>query len=389
MRYYLRLVLLFCVRLGLYPVYLIPLKRNRILFSAFGGKMYGCNAKYVFENLYHSYGGACEYIWVIDDKSQIPSEYKVTAIKKKTLGYIFYQITSKVIVISHPPEPYLHKRKRQIIINTGHGGGAYKAGGFNAAFCSRAEKNYMKYMRNIRAGLTDYVISSCEIFSRIFSSETELNIDKRKFLPIGMPRNDIMFSSGAQKKARHKVCTLIGIDEHSAIVLYAPTFRGNRRNVEKMDVKFDVKKISRAVTSRLKKDVVVLYRHHIIDDTKLPQSIDVSGYPDMQELLAAADLFITDYSSSMWDFSFTKKPGFLYTPDLVEYETMTKFHTPMENWPYRCAMDIEELCSEIMNYDEQKASMKIREHHNLLGSYENGTATSKICEIIRRHLSCL
>ena len=46
---------------------------------------------------------------------------------------------------------------------------------------------------------------------------------------------------------------------------------------------------------------------------KITQTIEVSDYSDMQELLCAADILITDYSSSIWDFSYTKKPCFLYT----------------------------------------------------------------------------
>ena len=42
----------------------------------------------------------------------------------------------------------------------------------------------------------------------------------------------------------------------------------------------------------------------------------MTDYPDMQELLAAADMLITDYSSCIWDYSFLYRPCFLYTPDL-------------------------------------------------------------------------
>lgn len=34
--------------------------------------------------------------------------------------------------------------------------------------------------------------------------------------------------------------------------------------------------------------------------------INMSNYPDTQELLMAADILITDYSSIMWDFSLQK-----------------------------------------------------------------------------------
>lgn len=47
--------------------------------------------------------------------------------------------------------------------------------------------------------------------------------------------------------------------------------------------------------------------------------ISATAYPDMQDLLCAADFLITDYSSCMHDFSLMKKPVFLYVPDYIEY----------------------------------------------------------------------
>ena len=53
----------------------------------------------------------------------------------------------------------------------------------------------------------------------------------------------------------------------------------------------------------------VLYRaHRYSEDDSAgldPEcSADVTDYPDMQELLAATDMLITDYSSCIWDYSF-------------------------------------------------------------------------------------
>lgn len=54
---------------------------------------------------------------------------------------------------------------------------------------------------------------------------------------------------------------------------------------------------------------------------------DVSDYPEMQDLLCTADMLITDYSSSVWDYSFTYRPCFLFTPDLEEYKKNRLLYT--------------------------------------------------------------
>ena len=47
---------------------------------------------------------------------------------------------------------------------------------------------------------------------------------------------------------------------------------------------------------------------------------DASEYPDMQELIIATDMFITDYSSAIFDFSLLSRPAFIYASDYAIYE---------------------------------------------------------------------
>ena len=112
--------------------------------------------------------------------------------------------------------------------------------------------------------------------------------------------------------------------------------------------------------------------------------IDVSSYVDMQELLAASDVLITDYSSSMWDFSFTGRPCFIYANDLSSYKMERNFHTPIDEWPFPLAERNEELKSNILNFDQHDYECKVRQHHEELGSYENGNASFELCNIIMR-----
>ena len=47
--------------------------------------------------------------------------------------------------------------------------------------------------------------------------------------------------------------------------------------------------------------------------------IDVSTYPQINDLFMVSDLLITDYSSMMFDYSVTGRPMLFYTPDIEEY----------------------------------------------------------------------
>ena len=389
MKHYIKIVVIYLMRILSHVFYIFPVKKNRILFSSFEGGNYGCSPKYIFEYMYENYGDSYEYVWCINDKNKIPQKYNVLSCSYLTLLYLFYLLTSKVIISNQPIIPIISKKKEQLFINTCHGGGAYKKGGINATFVSKSDKLCMTYMKNLRAGMTNYVISSCHTYTNIFSTEIEYNIEKSKFLPIGMPRNDLFFTS-EKEELRKKICNQLGIDESKKIILYAPTYRGSYRQTTHININLDIQLLCDTVQQSFKETPIVLYRHHIADKglifNDITNVVDVSDYQDMQELLFITDIFITDYSSSVWDFSLTGKPGFLFTPDLQEYQKETNFHTPIELWPYPYALTTKELCTNILKYDANEALQKIKAHHSLLGSYEKGSATEEICKIIKSHL---
>ena len=110
--------------------------------------------------------------------------------------------------------------------------------------------------------------------------------------------------------------------------------------------------------------------------------IDVSAYPDMQEVMIVSDILITDYSSSMWDYSFLKRPGFLFIPDLESYLNERDFYTPIETWPFPFAKNNKDLQSLILNFDENTNLAKIQSHLDSLGSYEIGTASKQIAQLL-------
>lgn len=384
MKWYIKLGVIYILRVFIRILYIFPIKKNRILFSSEGGMTYKCSPRYIFESLYLEFGDRFEYVWSISNKIKIPSRYKVKTVRPLSFKHLFYLMTSKVVIANVGIEPFVPPRKGRIFINTWHGGGAYKKGGLSATYYTKAHRFYFKTIRDLRAKSTTYLISSNARFSKIF--EQEFNLKPEQILPIGMPRNDIFFESNEYlDKIRGRICKMYNIPTDSFIILYAPTYRGHEANCQYVDWSIDVEKICEAVHERFGKKPVVLYRCHINvfrHRQQVKNAIDVSDYYDIQDLLVATDLLISDYSSLIWDFSFTWRPGFLYTPDLEQYKEVTKLHTPIEQWQYPFAMTHEELCNQILNYDECKAKAKIEAHHKLLGSYEKGKATEYVKNLI-------
>ena len=142
----------------------------------------------------------------------------------------------------------------------------------------------------------------------------------------------------------------------------------------------DIPTLLASCEKRFGKPFKFLFRTHINTTGWIPSGenvIDVSDYPDMQELMLVAGVFITDYSSSVWDWAITEKPGFLYVPDLDSYDKDRGFYTPIESWAFPFAKTNADLNALVLSYDETKARERIRLHVQKLGTFENG----KACEM--------
>jgi len=341
------------------------------------GGQYACNPKYIFEYMYNRYANKYRYVWSLKNKKKLPIYYSnVEVCGYYTLKYIYSMMTVKYIITTHTIEPFFPIRKKQNVIYTWHGGGAYKG--------VYRKNNYgISIIRDIRSRMISYAISSCKKFTELHKNIW--NIPESKFLQIGMPRNDIFFSYNIHIK--EKIYKYYNIDTAKKIILYAPTYRGDFHTPEKTNIfnKLDVKKLLETLGNRYNEYFLFLYRAHYKMNNQYmdtPNIISVSDYPDMQELLYAADILITDYSSSIWDYSFTFKPCFIFAPDLKKYQNEQGFHTPIEEWPFPLAETNEKLMENILNFDEENYKQAVKKHHVDLGSYEKGTACEQFCKYV-------
>jgi len=113
------------------------------------------------------------------------------------------------------------------------------------------------------------------------------------------------------------------------------------------------------------------------------QTLDATEYGDMQELLAASDILITDYSSSIWDYSFLYRPCFLYVPDLIHYKSNRGFYVELEKWHFRYACTQEELMEQLKYLEKEEWEERMKMHHSDLESCETGEASERVVQYIR------
>jgi CDP-glycerol glycerophosphotransferase (TagB/SpsB family) len=137
----------------------------------------------------------------------------------------------------------------------------------------------------------------------------------------GYPRNDVL-SSPERDALRAQVRAELGIAEDATAVLYTPTWRDDQvfnaaDGGPQHTFPLDLDEFAAALGS----DHVLLLRVHqmVSERLTLPEGSpirDVSRHPDVRFLYLAADVLVTDYSSTMFDFAVTGKPILNFTYDL-------------------------------------------------------------------------
>ena len=115
--------------------------------------------------------------------------------------------------------------------------------------------------------------------------------------------------------------------------------------------------------------------------------INGSIYDDMQQLLAATDILITDYSSSMFDFMITKKPIILYATDMEEYKKDRNFYFNIEELPFKVASNNQEMENGICEFDNKVYINKLNQFISRLDINENGVASYKVVEVIKNFIN--
>lgn len=355
-----------------------PTVDNMILLESFQGKRLDCNPRAIYEYLSTFFPGQYEFVWVArrpEDYSSLAKNPHVRIVKYRSIEHFAASCTANVI-ISNTTRPNDHpSRKGQLVIQTWHGGGCYKQVGSainSASFVTRhIEANQFRRFNTF--------ISSSAYFTRVVIRGQFAH--KGSVIEKGMPRNDCLVVQ--DKSIRNTVRNELGISDCDFLVLFAPTWRDFGESV----VPFCTDDVKAAVARRFGMHPVLARRGHVHTKELAGRGFDfdLSSYPDMQGLLLACDAVITDYSSLIWDYSFTYRPCLLYTPDLKEYEKNRGFDVNIHEWGFPVCETSDALVEAIETFDAAQFRERMEHHHESLGSYESGHACEAVAEVIEKH----
>lgn len=358
--------------------WLFPVRDRTVLFTSYNGIQYSDSPKYIFLALESD--KSLKFVWVLDDATKLNYDggADVRVVKPGSFSAIKSFVTSHVVISNDYISTYIPLRKRQLYINTWHGGGTFKKVGLGETVSS----SYDKFFFKLHASMTSaFVSSSAYLTSALIEKSFDFH---GTILKCGLPRNDVLFLAHHDSVIR-KVRERYGIPEETGILLYAPTYRRNPQ----ADSELWFHSCIQACEERFGKPFVCFYRsHHITGAVNIDsEAVNVTDYDDMQELLIASDILITDYSSSIWDYFLTGKPVFLFTPDVDYYRENRGFCLDISQWPCSYAKTNAALETIIRDFDEKAYAEKVREYLRFTGSYERGNAVPAVCDYIKKFLS--
>ncbi len=369
----------------------LPILKGRVLFRSFGGQ-YNDNPKYISEELHRRYP-EIKIIWAIRDgkPSEFPEYAELCEIGSRE--YLKFAARAEVVVdnysgcrsnISTSKDPIKkmlfslvgRKRRSQLNISTWHGT-PLKSIAMDEPGYKRAEF--------CRAYLcADLLMSGNRLTADAYKTALGWQGEVTKY---GMPRNDILFLP-----KNDKVKEKLGLPTDKRVILFAPTYRNSLEMSGIMQLKnLDMDRLLDTLKRKFGGEWVFVFRAHNLVMKEIEGSrelfderiINGNAHPDMAEYLSVADLLLTDYSSSMFDFMITGRPCFLLTPDLYDYKNNERgFYFDMEKLPFSFSDTQEELLESISRFDGEEYKRASDEFLRFLGDCESGHASENIVEYI-------
>ena len=317
---------------------LTPIQKNRVVFSSYGGRGYSDSPKAICEVLRQS-GEDMDLVWLCKDEDAVKTLPEgVRAVPSTGLKKIRAMASAKVWV-DNSRKYDANKKKSQIYMQTWHGFALKKI----EQDAERVlEHSYVEAAKHDSAQC-DVIVSGSGFMTKLFRESFWYS---GAVMNTGTPRNDIFYTDHAILHA--KVCKVLGLPEDRKLALYAPTFRDDH-SVDAY--RLDASMVRRKCEENFKGEWTVLIRLHpnvaaqsaelfSYDGDRL---VNATDYPDMQELLCAAGLLITDYSSSMFDYALTGKPVVRFATDIEAYQKDRDFYFPLDQLPFPLARSNEEL----------------------------------------------
>lgn len=267
----------------------------------------------------------------IDEVAHRPADGIVARLAAACHGVLAgYRLArSRLVVVDdyYFPLYAIRPRPGTTVVQAWHASGAFKKFGYSLAGKTfGADAAVLRHVR-IHSNYDLCLVSSERViphYAEAFGLPTDRFTSR-----IGVPRTDPLLDPGWRERTEADVRARYTIPEGKRVILYAPTFRGERTTAARFADELDLGLLARD----LGRDHVMLLRLHPFVRSRAgigPGAeafvIDVSDHPDIHALMLISDVLVTDYSSAIFEWSLLERPMAFFAPDHAAYERERGFY---------------------------------------------------------------
>ena len=294
------------------------LLRPGVFLESFGGRSAGDNPAAICEDL-AAHGVEAPLWWsVVDGTVRVPAGARPVVVGSPQ--WVEALRTSRVIVTNDHLPSWFSKREGQYLLQTWHGTPIKKL----LHDAPRAVTLRYRRLMDRQVPQWDLLLAQSPQAGR----RLQQALGYRGPVRVGEYPRNVRLLGGAEvrRRVRHE----LGIAPGQPVILYAPTWRESLRpstgaaGCAAAHGPGPVGALDGPRLAELLDAVVRMRSHHMNRAGCVPGMIDVSGYPSVEELMLAADILVSDYSSIFFDFALTGKPAVVYAPDLASYRDVER-----------------------------------------------------------------
>lgn len=362
-----------------------------VYFESFHGKQFSDNPRAIYEGLVANYPEV-KVVWGVKKGYEAPFEaHHIPYVHRFSKEWYQAVGRASIWVTNTRTKTWIKKRPDTLYIETWHGT-PLKRIGLDIEDVNIAGQSTADYHRSVReeTALWDYLISPSPYASQIFKSAFHLRQDQ--LLEVGYPRNDQLVNTTTMSQANIK--KQLGLDDDQRVILYAPTWRDNlvkEDHVYGFQFPFSLDRFLEQVDENT---ILLIRMHYLVkeafDLTAYHGRVrDVSDYEDMGQLLQIADVLITDYSSSFFDYALLNRPMIFYMFDRQYYqEALRGTYFDVDDTLPGPIVETEEALFQLLSNPQALTldASRMQAFQQRFNTYDKGRATDAVIDVIMKEI---
>lgn len=380
------------IKFKIYRIFFMT-QDKMVMFESYHGKRCGDSVKAIYDAMlkddtFRDY----TFVWAFTNPEahkELEDSPHTILVKKGSSDYFRYYAASRFWINNVSIPDFLVPGRHQVYIETWHGTPLKRLGcDIETDSDPRQSKERMHHRYRQKGQKVTHFLSPSPYYNEKIASAFGLKMGSSdsRFVNCGYPRNDALFHYTKEKVA--DIRTSLGIHDGQTVILYTPTWRDTDYHAES-GFSYEHAVNLQKVMEQLPGNYVLLFRaHHQVGLSQVIETtdriIDVTAVDDINDLYIISDLMITDYSSTMFDFSVLKRPMVFHMYDRETYEADIRgFYMGLDNLPGPITETEEELANAIvtqLDTFDYKTDLTYQNFHETFNPWEDGQAASRVIE---------